>query len=117
MFSNFLTETTAAVLNVVTTVGVPVLTAMALNYARTRWKLNISDQREKALTGLAQQACMTASQTLTESDNPKKKASAVRQLQRKAKSLGVALAEDAATELVEAGVNHLKRSRLARLIP
>jgi hypothetical protein len=108
---------TANVLNTVMTVAVPVLVGMGVNYLRKRFKLNIAEQHEQAITGLAQKAVLTASQSFRnaagtkEEINSGKKQSAVRMLLNDVADLGVKMTSEAAGNAIEAGVNRLKRER------
>ena len=116
MFENFLTETTAMVLNAVTTIiaaAMPVAIAFGANYLRKRFGLEISKAQQGQLAELAEQAVLTTSQVLRSEPGSTKREAAVRQLQKRASEVGLKLANDAAGELVEASVDRLKRLRNA----
>ncbi len=116
-------EMVAGVLNGTLAVAVPALSAIGLKYLHKRFGITISEAQKQQLDGLALRAVQTASQrfkpnkenaqSLEERNkvNKFKRANAVEQLISDAAQVGQKVPPSLAENLVEAGVNRLKRER------
>lgn len=104
------------VLVAVTTVAIPALLGLVINYLRVRFKLNITAEQEYQLSNLALEGVKMASQKFSRqvkggNTNASKLSAATRHLIDQAASIGVNVASDVAVNKVEAAVNQLKRDR------
>lgn len=116
-------EAVAGVLNGTLAVAIPTLSAIGLNYLHKRFSVSISESRKEQLDSLAIRAVQTVSQRYkaerqkAQSDeqrnkvNKLKHASAVEQLIGDAAKVGQKVTTSIANNLVEAGINSLKRDR------
>ena len=116
-------EAVAGVLNGTLAVAVPALSAIVLNYLHKRFAVSISESRKEQLDSLAIRAVQTVSQrfkaerkkaqSVEERDNVNrvKHTAAVEQLVADAAKVGQKVPPSLAANLVEAGINRLKRDR------
>ena len=116
-------EAVAGVLNGTLAVAVPALSAIVLNYLHKRFAVSISESRKEQLDSLAIRAVQTVSQrfkaerkkvqSVEERDNVNrvKHTAAVEQLVADAAKVGQKVPTSLAANLVEAGINRLKRDR------
>jgi len=122
-FDLLLYDAATNILNAVTAIAIPALSAIALNYLRKKTGISIANEQKAQLDALAVRSVQTASQlfrtNLMKADTPEqrdavnltKRDAAVGQLIADAASIGQKLAKGTAINLIEAGVNRLKRDR------
>lgn len=113
-FDVMIYDLVANILNIVMGAAIPLLVALGGNYLRKRFKLNISQQQEQALSEWATGAVKTISQTYNPAAGNKvlrqeKRDAAIKQLVGTAARGGVKITTAIAQDKVEEAVNTLKR--------